>query len=237
MTSGGGIAAIVTDIEGTTTPISFVKASLFPYARQHLAGWVAKHAGDDAVRNALNETRTLIGQDAADDATVDDATAIAALIDWIDQDRKAAPLKTLQGMIWEDGYRSGELKAPVYRDVKPALEGWRQSGIGLYVYSSGSVAAQKLLFGHSDQGDLTGLFSGWFDLETGSKLEPHSYQRIADAIGHKPEAILFLSDHPGELDAAVEAGLQTIRLDRGDPPPAPAGAHKTVRSFAEIEVA
>lgn len=224
--------AIVTDIEGTTTPIAFVKETLFPFARARLAAFVAAHRREPAVAEAMEEARALAGGGAVGDDGV-----VKALIGWIDQDRKAAPLKTLQGLIWADGYDAGTLKAPVYPDAAERLRAWHRAGIGLYVYSSGSVAAQKLLFGHSDQGDLTGLFSGWFDLATGSKLEPASYHAIAAAIGRAPHDILFLSDHPGELDAARVAGFGVIRLDRGDPPPAAPGDHRSVKSFAEIDFA
>ena len=209
--------AVVTDIEGTTTPISFVKEILFPYARARMAEFVASHPNDPAVA----EARTLAGG----------SDVVASLVRWIDEDRKIGPLKAIQGAIWDDGYRSGTIKAPVYPDAARALRDWHAAGIALYVYSSGSIAAQKLLFGHSDQGDLTGLFSGWFDLTTGSKLESESYRKIAAAIGGSG---LFLSDHPGELAAAEEAGFAAIRLDRGDPPLVPPGRHKTVKSFAEI---
>ena len=224
--------AIVTDIEGTTTPIAFVKETLFPFARARMAAFLAAHRKEAAVAVAFEEARALAGGKAVSDDGV-----VAALVTWIDQDRKAAPLKTLQGLIWAEGYGTSALKAPVYEDAALALRAWHKAGIRLYVYSSGSVAAQKLLFGHSDRGDLTPLFSGWFDLSTGSKLEAASYRRIADAIGVAPHDILFLSDHPGELDAARAADFCAIRLDRGDPPPAPPGDHPCVRSFADIDLA
>jgi enolase-phosphatase E1 len=220
--------AIVTDIEGTTTPIAFVKETLFPFARARLAAFVAGHRNDPAVAAALKAVRDEAG------GSLNDAAVMETLIGWIDADRKAAPLKTLQGLIWQAGYASGELKAPVYADAADCLRRWHAAGIALYVYSSGSVPAQKLLFGHSDRGDLTPLFAGWFDLSTGSKLEPESYRKIAGAIGAAPGGILFLSDHPGELDAARAAGLRAVRLDRGDPPPAPPGSHPCVTTFADI---
>jgi enolase-phosphatase E1 len=223
--------AIVTDIEGTTTPIAFVKETLFPFARARMAAFIADRRQQPAVAAALEEARTLAGgKHVADDDVV------AALRGWIDQDRKLAPLKALQGLIWADGYEAGSIRAPVYPDAARSLRAWHDAGIRLYVYSSGSVAAQKLLFGHSDQGDLTPLFDGWFDLSTGSKLDAASYRAIAAAAGAAPPDILFLSDHPGELDAARAAGFRTVRLDRGDPPPAPPGKHRCVRSFAEIEL-
>ena len=224
--------AIVTDIEGTTTPIAFVKETLFPFARARVAAFLAAQRQQPGVAEAFEAARALAGGE-----TVADADVVTALLGWIDQDRKAAPLKTLQGLIWADGYGTGALKAPIYPDAAQSLRRWHDAGIRLYVYSSGSVPAQKLLFGHSDQGDLTPLFSGWFDLSTGSKLEAASYRRIAEAIGLAPRDILFLSDHPGELDAARAAGLAAIRLDRGDPPPAPPGDHPCVRSFADIDLA
>jgi enolase-phosphatase E1 len=224
-----GVGAVVTDIEGTTTPISFVRDRLFPYARARMAFYVAKHRAEPPVAAALDEARALAGGGTDDEL-------VHELVAWIDEDRKVGPLKLLQGMIWEEGYRIGALKAPVYGDAVAALKAWREAGIALYVYSSGSVTAQKLLFGHSDHGDLEGLFSGWFDLTTGSKLEAASYRAIAARIGGAAGDVLFLSDHPGELDAAAAAGLRVVRVDRGAESMAvPASAHPTVESFAEIE--
>ncbi|MPY71140.1 MAG: acireductone synthase [Alphaproteobacteria bacterium] len=222
--------AVVTDIEGTTTPISFVRDVLFPFARARLAEFIAAHGAEPAVAEQLAEARILAG-----DPAMNDAAVVAVLTGWIDTDRKAAPLKALQGMIWEDGYRRAGLKAPVYADAAEALRRWHAAGLRLAVYSSGSAPAQKLLFGHTDRGDLTPVFSGWFDLATGPKLERGSYAKIAAALGLPPAEILFLSDHPGELAAAVEAGLAAIRVDRGDTPPVPPGPQRTVRSFAEID--
>jgi enolase-phosphatase E1 len=213
---------VVIDIEGTVTPISFVKDVLFPYARQRLAKFVALNVRDPEVAVALDAARAL----------ADGGDPVIALARWIDEDKKVAPLKTIQGLIWEEGYATGVLSAPVYPDAAQALRRWRDAGATLAVYSSGSVPAQKLLFAHSDQGDLTPLFSGWFDLDTGSKLEAESYRKIAAQLGGTG---LFLSDHPGELDAAEAAGWQAIRLDRGkESMAAPPSRHRTVKSFAEI---
>lgn len=226
------IRAVVVDIEGTTVPISFVKDTLFPFARRHLPDFVAAHRQDPPVAAALRDAAELAGIRPDDDGAL-----IAALVGWIDEDRKAPPLKAIQGMIWEAGYRSGELTSPVYGDAALALRAWHGAGITLAVYSSGSVPAQKLLFGHSDRGDLTGLFADWFDLATGSKLESGSYRRIAEALGVGPRRILFLSDHAGELDAAVAAGFRAIHVDRPDGRATPPGDHPSVRSLDEIDPA
>ncbi len=225
------VRAVVTDIEGTTTPISFVRDRLFPYARARLPSYVAKHRAEPPVAAALDEARELAGGGTDDEL-------VHELVAWIEQDRKVGPLKLLQGMIWEEGYRVGALKAPVYEDAVAAFRAWHDAGVKLCVYSSGSVTAQKLLFGHSDHGDLEGLFSGWFDLATGSKLEAASYRAIAAQIGGAASDMLFLSDHPGELDAAEAAGMRVVRVDRGaESMAAPASSHITVKSFVEIEAA
>ena len=205
------IKAIVTDVEGTTTPISFVKDQLFPYAKAHLPAFVRANAAREDVAALLHDARELEGNQGLDlDGT------IALLARWIDEDRKATPLKTLQGLIWADGFRKGELKGHVYEDAVSQLKAWKEAGLSLHVYSSGSVAAQKLVFGHTKAGDLTPLFSGYFDTTIGGKLEAKSYVRIARELKLEPSQILFLSDHTGELDAAREAGLATICLDRGE---------------------
>jgi enolase-phosphatase E1 len=221
--------AIVTDIEGTTTPVAFVHETLFPFARAALPDFLSRTPRPPAVEAAFADARELAGGGALTDGAV-----IAALLRWIDEDRKAQPLKTLQGLVWADGYRTGELRAPVYDDAAEALREWYDTGIVLAVYSSGSVAAQKLLFGHTDHGNLVPLFAAWFDLAAGSKLDAHSYAAIAAMLNLAPADILFLSDHPGELMAGEEAGMTCLRVDRGDPPPAPPGSHPVVRSFADI---
>ncbi len=203
------IQAILTDIEGTTSSIRFVKDVLFPYARRHLPDFLHAHAQDPRVRECLDETAREAGVPA------DNLDALTrTLTQWIDADRKATPLKALQGMIWKDGYESGAYRAHMYPEVAGALRRWAGAGMRLYVYSSGSVPAQKLLFGHSEAGDLTPLFSGYFDTRVGHKREAAAYRAIAAAIGLPAAHILFLSDVAEELDAAREAGMRTTLLCR-----------------------
>ena len=203
------LKAVVTDIEGTTTPIAFVHEVLFPYAKERLAAFCDAQADAPEVAKALDDARELAGE-----PDLDPKGTVALLLQWMAEDRKAGPLKVLQGLIWREGYESGALKGQVYEDVPGALRRWREQGLRLYVYSSGSVAAQKLIFGYSDKGDLTPLFDGYFDTGIGAKVEAASYARIAQETGFAPEEILFLSDHAGEIAAARAAGMQAVRLDR-----------------------
>jgi enolase-phosphatase E1 len=224
------IRAIVTDIEGTTSSISFVKDVLFPYARKRLPAYVETHADKPEVQHWLHE--------AAKEASLIEASrqeVIELLLRWIDEDRKSTALKALQGMIWKDGYEEGEYRSHMYPEVAARLHAWRGEGLHLYVYSSGSVPAQKLLFQYSESGDLTPLFAGYFDTETGPKRETDSYRRIADAIGERPEHVLFLSDVVEELDAAHAAGLKTGWLLRPplDVPAQP--RHPAYTSFDAIQ--
>ena len=221
--------AVVTDIEGTTSSIAFVKDVLFPYARRHLAAFVRANLGRPDVTAALEETRTLAGQPGLDTEGV-----IRILSDWIDQDRKAPPLKELQGMVWANGYAAGDYRAHVYADAVGALRRWHAMGLTLYVYSSGSVAAQKLFFAHSEAGDLTPLFSGYFDTRVGPKRDAASYLAIARHIGAARGDLVFLSDVVDELDAAKAAGLMTVLVYR-DAPPLPPARHPVVDSFAPID--
>ncbi len=223
------IKAILTDIEGTTSSLSFVKDILFPYARAHLADYVVSHRDNSEVRGCLNEVRAIAI------AALTDAQVIEQLLRWIDEDRKITPLKTLQGMIWESGYQSGAFQGHVYEDAANRLRAWKQRGLRLFVYSSGSVYAQKLIFGHTAFGDLTPLFEGYFDTAVGGKREVDSYRRIAAEIKAPPQDILFLSDIKEELDAAVTAGMQTIWLVR-DSVIDPRAAHRQVGDFNAIEV-
>jgi len=207
-----GVHAIVTDIEGTTSSIAFVHEVLFPYARSRLDAFAAAHPAEAA-------------------PLVAEAGGLATLHRWMDEDRKATPLKTLQGLIWREGYLSGDLKGHVYPDAAKSLRRWRAQGLTLAVYSSGSEAAQKLLFGHSVAGDLSPLFSAWFDTRVGAKAESASYAAIAVALGRAPVEILFLSDMTPEIVAARAAGLQAVRLVRDD-----SRAPGEAASFDEISV-
>ena len=229
------IKAILTDIEGTTSSISFVKDVLFPYARRELPRFVREHGHEPDVRHWLDVVATEHG------AICDDAVIAETLQGWIDQDRKHTALKALQGMLWDSGYRNGDYTAHLYPEVADVLRGWQASGLPLYVYSSGSVPAQKLFFGFSDAGDLSPLVSGWFDTEVGGKREADSYRRIVQAIGVPAGEILFLSDVVEELDAAREAGLQTRLIDRLDDYPMPrtgqaANGHERVENFQQIQL-
>jgi enolase-phosphatase E1 len=223
------IKAIITDIEGTTTSLSFVKDLLFPYSRAQLADFVHNHADDAPVKALLEEVCQIVGEQLTTEQI------ISQLLDWIDQDKKVTPLKSLQGLIWEAGYQQGDFTGHLYQDAAENLKKWHSQGLVLYVYSSGSVHAQKLLFAHTDFGDLTPLFSGYFDIHIGGKQQSASYKHIADSIALPAEQLLFLSDISAELDAAKSAGLATIQLVR-DAPLDTQATHPQVASFDEIRV-
>jgi len=203
--------AILLDIEGTTSSISFVADELFPYARKHLAAFVA---------NNPEVSAPILAEVPGDDP-------VATLLQWIDEDRKATPLKTLQGLIWAEGYADGTLKGHVYPDTPVALRRWNAAGIPVHIYSSGSIAAQKLIFGHSIAGDLTPLLAGHFDTTTGGKREAESYAKIAAALGLAPADILFISDIQPEIDAARAAGLSALLIARD-------GGGGDIRDFSEV---
>jgi enolase-phosphatase E1 len=222
------IRAIVTDIEGTTSSIAFVHDVLFPYSRARLADYVRAHGPElteilDGVRAAAHEPD--LGVEAC----------IAQLEAWHDADRKMGPLKELQGRIWREGFEHGTFQGHVYADAVAGLRRWHAAGLSLYVYSSGSVGAQKLLFGHSVAGDLTPLFSGWFDTGVGAKRDPESYRHIAARIGMEASDILFFSDVVEELDAARAAGLATTLVARDGE--RDGSDHAVARSFDEVDLA
>ncbi len=226
------IKAIVTDIEGTTSDIDFVHKVLFPYAAEHLPAYVETAQNTPAVATILDEVAQLSG------ASRDDVkTLISVLLQWIAEDRKVTPLKALQGLIWENGYKAGDFQAHIYDDTRDCLRQWHSKGLPLYIYSSGSIYAQKLFFGHSTAGNLLPLFSGHFDTTTGPKREASSYRTIIEALALPAEALLFLSDVVEELDAATEAGMQTVWVQRDDKATLQHKApHISVRSFAEISL-
>lgn len=230
------IRTILTDIEGTTSSISFVRDVLFPYAARELPRFIRKHATDPAVCELIRESAAEAGIDQDDlEAVID------RLLAWIKEDRKVTPLKALQGMVWESGYTSGDYRAHVYEDAWRNLKRWSKEGYRLYVYSSGSVQAQQLFFRYSEHGDLLPLFSGHYDTGMGGKKDPASYRAIVDDLATDPAEILFLSDVSEELDAAREAGLHTCWLLRpgegsaGEEEIQSAG-HSTARSFDEIVI-
>lgn len=224
------IEAIVTDIEGTTSSMAFVHDVLFPYARSRIAAFVAQRAAEPDVAAQLDAIAQVAGR------ALTPVEAGALLVRWIDEDRKEGPLKALQGMVWAQGYADGALNGHVYPDTSVYLRHWHVAGKRLYVYSSGSVAAQKLLFGHSSAGDLTPLFSGYFDTRIGAKREAASYRRILHTIGLPAGHVLFLSDVGAELDAARLAGMETCQLLR-DVGAQSAAGHAQARDFSEVTVA
>lgn len=229
-----GVRAVVLDIEGTTTPVEFVYDVLFPFARVHAAEYLERERSSSACRAAV----VLLGDEQSADRARGESPpeALAEYVGWlIERDRKSRGLKALQGLIWQDGYRTGELRGQVFEDVAPALERWRARGLNIYIYSSGSVLAQRSLFQTTNGGDLTNLLSGYFDTGVGPKTSSDSYRTIIKEIDVAPGQALFVSDVPGELDAAQSEGLRTALCDRRVVPPA-AGAvsHPVIHSFDDI---
>jgi enolase-phosphatase E1 len=221
-----GVRAVLTDIEGTTSSLAFVKDVLFPYARQALPQYVRAH--ESKLRNLTADIAATVGKQ-----MLTAQETIDILLQWMSEDRKVTPLKTLQGMIWKTGYESGELRSHVYEDAVQALRRWHARGLALYVYSSGSIEAQKLLFAHTPDGDLTPLFRGYFDTTTGPKLESRSYETIVSSLQLPASSVVFLTDHEGEIQAATAAGLQTVLLSREARQPSADYA----RSFDELSIA
>jgi enolase-phosphatase E1 len=239
------IAAILLDIEGTITPIAFVVDVLFPYARKNLRRHLETHANSPAYGVLFDQLREEHAADQRQGEPVPawvDATpatrvdSAARYAEWLmDRDRKSTPLKSLQGDIWEAGYRRGEFVGEVFDDVPPALARWSSQGVRIGVFSSGSVAAQRLLLQHSSAGDLTRFVRWHFDTTTGKKTSPDSYRHIAAAIDVSPGGILFVSDIVAELDAARSAGLvTTLAIRPGNAPPPPVHGHGVIRTFDEI---
>ncbi|MFM7006362.1 MAG: acireductone synthase [Flavobacteriales bacterium] len=211
------IKYILTDIEGTTSSVSFVYEVLFPYFKEHIQD-LPKLSTINEVKQAFTEVIEIVEQEEQKHLTTTEEVLHYLRI-WSEQDRKITPLKTLQGLIWKSAYESGDIKGHVYEDVPTALNQWRAAGLKLGVFSSGSIAAQKLLFRYSDFGDLTAHFSNHFDTNTGSKKESNTYTSIANFLGLDSKEILFLSDVIAELEAAQNAGMQTVQLLRADTKP------------------
>jgi enolase-phosphatase E1 len=241
----GNVAAILLDIEGTTTPIAFVETVLFPYARARLASHLERHAASpeyDALLSRLRAEHATSGRSGEtpppwpDSPSSQNVHSAVVFCEWLmDRDRKVTPLKELQGRIWEDGYRGGELVGQLFDDVPAALQGWQQRHVPVGIFSSGSVRAQQLLFGHSCAGDLTPFLRWYFDTQVGPKLAADSYRRIARAINVSPHSVMFVSDVTSELDAAAGAGMQVrLSMRPGNKPISAAHGYETVSSLEEL---
>ncbi|XP_061167082.1 enolase-phosphatase E1-like [Saccostrea echinata] len=221
-----GVKALIVDIEGTTTPIGFVKETLFPYVEENLESFLTKRYDEDETKADIAALQELAIKEKADDqegvieipkegSKEEIIKAVVANVKWqMDSDRKTTALKQLQGHIWREGYKTGKIKAELFEDVGPALQQIVEEGINVYVYSSGSVEAQKLLFGNTEEGDLLELFTDFFDTTIGSKKDSASYKKIAEKIDVNPEEILFLTDMPDEATAATQAGLRSALVAR-----------------------
>ncbi|MBW4483521.1 MAG: acireductone synthase [Tildeniella torsiva UHER 1998/13D] len=227
---GRPLGAIVLDIEGTTTDIAFVKNTLFPYAAERLEAFMAEIAPTAEGQAILAQVRAEVGNA---ELSVEDC--IAQLLAWAKADQKVTPLKAVQGMIWEEGYRTKAYYSHVYDDAAAHIQEWHRRGVPLYIYSSGSIAAQKLLFAHTIVGDLTPCFQGYFDTTTGAKVDETSYEKIANTLGIVLGELLFLSDHLGELEAAQQAGWQVCAVQRPGtadfPPDLP-----SIKHFGELSI-
>lgn len=246
MSEAPSIRGVLLDIEGTTSSISYVFDIMFPYVSEHLASYLTDHGDDEACVDACVQIAIDAGADSLESlfggtpsSPEGHAAIIAHVNDLMDRDVKSTGLKRLQGLIWESGFRSGAMSAHVYPDVVPALNRWRDSSKRMWIYSSGSVHAQKLFFGHSIEGDLLPFFDGHWDTKVGGKKEPDSYHAIASEItqssGISADEVLFISDVPAELDAAASAGMQTrLAIRPGNHPIDESCSHRSIQSFDEI---
>ncbi len=223
---------ILTDIEGTTTSVSFVYETLFPYFVKNLKPFVAENlTKNEALTDCLKAVQETVLSESGEE--IGAAQAVEKMLFWTETDRKHTALKTAQGIVWQSGYEKGALKGHIFSDVPPVLEKWQTLGLKMGVYSSGSVMAQKLIFGFSDFGDLTPYFSTYFDTKIGHKREPSAYRNIAQSLQIDAKNILFLSDIEAELDAAFQVGFATIQLVRAGT--TASQRHKTVADFSEID--
>jgi len=233
--------SILLDIEGTTTPITFVHEVMFSYARTHVRAFLSEHL---ASRNTVTDIAAIKKEHAADveqghnppPLVSGDVDSLTTYIHWlIDRDRKSSPLKSLQGKIWQKGFLDGTLTAQVYDDVPAALQRWHQAGLTINIFSSGSKLAQRFLFAHTEAGDLTEFIDNYFDTTIGPKKESESYRRIASKLGLAEGAILFISDTVAELEAARNAGMQTrLSIRSGNQPQEGSAGHQALNSFDEL---
>lgn len=233
---------VLLDIEGTTSSIDFVHKVMFPFARERVEEFVTSNWDSPELSDCVDLLAKDLEQDSAatwlsGDAAANQQTVVDAVVNMIDNDIKATGLKQLQGIIWKEGFHSGELVAHLYDDTAPALHRWNKAGLDLRIYSSGSVGAQKLFFGHSVAGDILNLFSAHYDTKTGPKKESESYRKIVADAGVDANRIVFVSDVAAELDAAAEAGLQTVLSVRpGNGAVETPSKYQAVESFESLEI-
>ena len=231
---------VLLDIEGTTSSIDFVHKVMFPFARERVEAFVKTNWESDDLSTCVDLLAKDVGKESVSawlsgETATDQQTVIDTVVGMIDNDVKATGLKQLQGIIWKEGFHSGDLVAHLYEDTAPALKRWKEAGLDLRIYSSGSIGAQKLFFGHSVAGDLLHFFSGHYDTTTGPKQETESYRKIVSDIGVAADRIVFVSDVPAELDAATEAGMQTVLSVRpGNAAVDDLAKYQAVDSFAEL---
>ena len=235
-----GVSHLLLDIEGTTCPVSYVSEVLFPYASDSVQGYLQSNDQKEEVKDLIKQIRHSWQEDAeaaAAGLTFDAGKTAADYIRWlISRDRKLTPLKQLQGFIWEQGYAAGKLQAPLFEDVPAALRRWWLQGLTLAVYSSGSIAAQQLLYTHSNAGNIKHFFSHWFDTNTGSKQQQESYSKIAEMMNIDPGLVLFISDVKAELEAAAAAGMQVLFSYRSDNPQRDAGRFAKIDRYSLLQI-
>ena len=235
-----GVSHLLLDIEGTTCPVSYVSEVLFPYASDSVKGYLQSTGQKEEVKDLIKQIRRSWQEDAeaaAAGLTFDAGKTATDYIRWlISRDRKLTPLKQLQGFIWEQGYATGELQAPLFEDVPAALRRWWLQGLTLAVYSSGSIAAQQLLYTHSNTGNIKHFFSHWFDTNTGSKQQQESYSKIAEMMNVDPGLVLFISDVKAELEAAAAAGMQVLFSYRSDNPQRDAGRFAKIDWYSLLQI-
>jgi enolase-phosphatase E1 len=250
MTSPSPIRHVVLDIEGTTCPVHFVSEVLFPYAQAKLLPFLTRHQSEEPIRQLLQEVQAALLHDPSPiaEALREEAPSpesqgcygldtLCSYLNWLIQtDRKITPLKDIQGRIWDEGYQQGDLIAPLFADVPGALQRWHAEGLVLSVYSSGSVQAQKLLYSHTESGDLSHIFSHWFDTRTGAKNDPESYRTIARVLNTQPEHVMFISDAIAELVAAEQAGMAALFSLRPGNPQQDPQHFRAIQSFEALEV-
>lgn len=230
------IKTILMDIEGTTTSISFVHDTLFPYSTKKLPEFCTNHSESEEVQHWLSEAQRTIQEEDPNfiKGDLNPTVIVPYLLSWIKADRKHPALKGLQGLVWREGYEKNVYQSHIYPDVLPTWELWANKGITLAIYSSGSCEAQKLLFGHTSSGDITSFISHYFDTKVGPKKEKQSYAAISQSLSSDPEDILFISDIEGELDAAKQSGLCTLQMVRSGT--TPTKKHARCDTFSHIDL-
>lgn len=232
---------ILFDIGGTITSISFVKDKLFGYVRENVRNYLNQKFDEEVVqsdiKDLLEESKEV--KNNFDLKTINKSEVIRQVeeivIRLMDGDKKFSSLQKLQGHMFEDAFQSKSVTTEFFPDVLKSIRRLKDLNKRVCIYSSGSVFAQKLLFSHTSEGDITHLITSFYDTTTGSKVETDSYKNICSSEKVEPGEVLFLTDMMNEAVPARIAGCGVVVVLREGNLPISEEERNSFKSFNSLE--